>query len=436
VSVLAYPAYKDSGVDWLGKIPRGWQVQRGKWLLRSIEQGWSPQCDGFPVASADEWGVLKVGCVNGGRFDPAENKSLPADLSPIPSLGIAAGDVLVSRANTRELVGSAAYVSDDHPTLMLCDKLFRLRFDEGLCLPKLFAIYLGSDAARGRIELEASGASQSMVNIGQGTILNLPMPVPPRSEQPGIVAFLERETGKIDALVAEQERLMALLKEKRHVVISQAVTKGLDPDARTKVSGVEWLGNVPATWDVKRLKFLCDVQTGSRDTENAVEDGAYPFFVRSQTVERIDSMAFDCEAILTAGDGAGVGKVFHYHQGPFDFHQRVYMMSNFKGVSGPYLFHFLRENFYKVALEGGAKSTVDSLRRPVFMNFAVCVPPLEEQESITAWLEHESAKLDTLTAEAQHAIDILRERRGALISAAVTGKIDVRGWAGAGAQAA
>jgi type I restriction enzyme S subunit len=177
---------------------------------------------------------------------------------------------------------------------------------------------------------------------------------------------------------------------------------------------------------VRRLKFICDVQTGDKDTENAVEEGQYPFFVRSQTVERIHSMSFDCEAVLTAGDGVGVGKVFHYYNGPFDFHQRVYMMNNFREVSGPFLFHFLRENFFKVALEGGAKSTVDSLRRPTFMNFPVCVPPKMEQEAIVKTVEQDAIKFDALTAEAQRAIDLLQERRTALISAAVTGQIDVR----------
>ena len=187
-----------------------------------------------------------------------------------------------------------------------------------------------------------------------------------------------------------------------------------------KDSGVEWLGTVPEHWAVKRLKFLCDIQTGDKDTENAVEDGTYPFFVRSQTVERINSFAFDCEAVLTAGDGVGVGKVFHYHHGPFDFHQRVYMLNKFRQVAGRYLFHFLRENFYKVALEGGAKSTVDSLRRPLFTNFPVAVPPADEQQAIVELVEREAAKIDELVAEQRRLMELLKEKRQAVISHAVT----------------
>ena len=187
-----------------------------------------------------------------------------------------------------------------------------------------------------------------------------------------------------------------------------------------KESGSDWLGEVPEHWEIRRLKFLCSIQTGDKDTVDSIEDGCYPFFVRSQTVERINSVTFDCEAVLTAGDGVGVGKVFHYHNGPFDFHQRVYMMNHFKKVSGKFLFHFLKENFYKVALEGGAKSTVDSLRRPLFTNFLVSVPPAEEQRMIVEIVERESSKIDELVAEQQRLIELLKEKRQAVISHAVT----------------
>ena len=193
-------------------------------------------------------------------------------------------------------------------------------------------------------------------------------------------------------------------------------------------SGVEWLGEVPEHWEVKKLGYLCHVQTGARDTEHAVEDGKFPFFVRSQTIERINSKSFDCEAVLTAGDGAGVGKVFHHYEGPFDFHQRVYMMNNFSGISGRFFFHYFRELFYRVALEGGAKSTVDSLRRPMVTNFPICLPPKKEQEAIIRSVEKSSIIFDDLTVKAEVAIGLMQERRTALISAAVTGKIDVSDW--------
>ena len=187
-----------------------------------------------------------------------------------------------------------------------------------------------------------------------------------------------------------------------------------------KASGVEWLGEIPKSWAVKKLKYICSVGTGTKDTVNAVEDGVYPFFVRSQTVERINSLGADCEAVLTAGDGVGVGKVFHYYNGKFDYHQRVYMLNNFRQALGRFVYYYLSNNFYKVALEGSAKSTVDSLRMPQFLNFEFSLPELEVQQGIVLFLDHETAKIDTLIEKQQQLIQLLKEKRQAVISHAVT----------------
>jgi type I restriction enzyme S subunit len=187
-----------------------------------------------------------------------------------------------------------------------------------------------------------------------------------------------------------------------------------------KDSGVEWLGQIPEHWNVKKLKYICKVQTGDKDTVMAVDEGKYPFFVRSQTVERINTVGADCEAVLTAGDGVGVGKVYHYYNGKFDYHQRVYMLHNFSGVFGRFVFYYLSNNFYKVALEGNAKSTVDSLRLPQFLNFEFSLPVLEDQKKIVNFLDHETTKIDTLIEKQQQLITLLKEKRQAVISHAVT----------------
>lgn len=189
-------------------------------------------------------------------------------------------------------------------------------------------------------------------------------------------------------------------------------------------SGIEWLGEIPNSWQVKKLKYLCKVTTGNKDTVNAVEDGKYPFFVRSQTVERINSIGADCEAVLTAGDGVGVGKVYHYYKGKFDFHQRVYMLYDFGDVIGRFVYYYLSSNFYKVALEGNAKSTVDSLRLPQFLNFAFSLPTIKEQDWIVDFLDHETTKIDHLIEKQQRLIELLKEKRQAVISHAVTKGLD------------
>jgi len=219
---------KDSGVIWLGEVPAHWAVQRVKHLVTLFEQGWSPQCENFPVETPNEWGVLKVGCVNGGKFKAEENKALPSDIEPVPSLSIALGDLLISRANTRELVGSAAIAKQDYPNLMLCDKLFRLRFDESACSSFFVACHLGTVAVRGQIELAATGASSSMVNIGQSTILELEIALPPMAEQESIVRYINQQAVRFDELAAEAQTAITLLQERRTALISAAVTGQID----------------------------------------------------------------------------------------------------------------------------------------------------------------------------------------------------------------
>jgi type I restriction enzyme, S subunit len=185
---------------------------------------------------------------------------------------------------------------------------------------------------------------------------------------------------------------------------------------------------VPRHWDVMSTSRVSDLTTGGRDTQDARDDGAYPFFVRSQTVERIDTYSFDGEAVLTSGDGAGVGKIYHHFIGKLELHQRVYLFFNFRRVLGRFFFFFLREHLAIVVLAGNAKSTVDSLRRPMLRSFPLPLPPLAEQRQIVEYVDSAIAKLDSVIQKAEEMIPALEERRAALISAAVTGKIDVRNW--------
>lgn len=202
-------------------------MKRIKYVIRKLEQGWSPQCENYP-AEDGEWAVLKVGCVNGGIFSADENKALPAELSAIPSLSIRAGDVLISRANTRELVGSTAVAKTDFPHHLLCDKLYRLSLESELCTPEYMAMFLGTPHARGEIELAATGATSSMVNIG--TVdgdRNLYAASDYWRTTRGC-SFIGDETTRLDELTAEANRAISLLQERRTALISAAVTGKID----------------------------------------------------------------------------------------------------------------------------------------------------------------------------------------------------------------
>ena len=218
---------RDSGVEWLGEVPAHWEMAKVKHTITTFEQGWSPQCENVPASAESEWAVLKVGCVNNGEFDPRENKRLPDALDPVPELAVKAGDVLVSRANTRDLVGSAVAVPADHPNLMISDKLFRLKAAPSMS-PEYLAAYLGVSQVRPIIQIEATGASSSMLNIGQGAIRELPVPVPPKHEQDMIVDSIRRRTTEIRQLIEETASARELLKERRSALISAAVTGKID----------------------------------------------------------------------------------------------------------------------------------------------------------------------------------------------------------------
>jgi type I restriction enzyme S subunit len=424
MSFPRYPKYKDSGVEWLGEVPEHWALPRIKTISR-ISGGGTPSREVPEYWNGDiPWVSPKD--MKAERISTAEESITDLGLSQsTSSLHQPDRVLMVIRSGILQRVIPVA-INEAMVAINQDMKVFT--FDSEACLPRFFLRWV--QGLNDRLLLEWAHQGATVESINQSLMLNTVIPLPPLSEQTAIAAFLDHETAKIDSLIAEQHRLIELLQEKRQAVISHAVTKGLDPDVPMKNSGIAWLGKVPEHWQVVRLRYLCNIQTGSRDTENAVEEGKYPFFVRSETIERIDTCAADCEAVLTAGDGVGVGKVFHHYEGPFDFHQRVYMMNAFRRVTGRFLYHYLRTNFYKVALEGTAKSTVDSLRRPMFTGFPVAVPPVPEQHSIVEIIEARAAQFDGLVAQSTHAITLLQERRSALISAAVTGQIDIRGLAG------
>lgn len=218
---------KDSRYDWLGKIPAHWKLVRLRFSIRSIEQGWSPQCDGRQ-AEEDEWGVLKVGCVNGERFDPTENKALPQSLEPIPKYEVRKGDILMSRANTRELLGSATIVGNVRSKLMLCDKLYRILPSEAVWNPHYMVEFFASSPCRFQFEREADGTSGSMKNIGQDTIKNVIAPIPPIAEQQKIVTFLRDKKVQISSLRTNVVAAIASLRDYRSAIITAAVTGQVD----------------------------------------------------------------------------------------------------------------------------------------------------------------------------------------------------------------
>jgi type I restriction enzyme S subunit len=218
---------KDSGIEWLGRIPDHWVVSELRHHLSKIEQGWSPQCESRP-AEVDEWGVMKAGCVNRWRFREEENKALPPGLEPRVEYEIRPRDLLMSRANTRELLGSAALVRTVRKRLLLCDKLYRLRYLDDRVSGEYLELLLSSSVARFQMEREATGTSGSMQNIGQDTVKRLAFPWPSFEEQVALADQVQERVSRIVRLEGEVGRSIATLHEYRQALITEAVTGKLD----------------------------------------------------------------------------------------------------------------------------------------------------------------------------------------------------------------
>jgi type I restriction enzyme S subunit len=218
---------KDSGVEWLGKIPEHWRLSRLRLLLRSIEQGWSPSAEDRE-AGEDEWGVIKLSAIHRGSFNDHEHKTLPSELAPLPALEIKPGDVLLTRANTPELVGDACIVQRTRQRLMLCDLVYRLKLRDSIIDRRFLVLWLLSQIGHSQIKADARGSSLSMVKISQAHIKSWNVVVPPVPEQRAIVRFVDAEQEKIAELMKSVGEANNSLKELRTALISAAVTGKID----------------------------------------------------------------------------------------------------------------------------------------------------------------------------------------------------------------
>ncbi len=274
------------------------------------------------------------------------------------------------------------------------------------------------------------------------------VPEPPVNEQAVIATFLDHETAKIDALVAEQEKLIALLKEKRQAVISHAVTKGLDPDAPMKDSGIEWLQEVPAHWECAPMKYLVHLQSGGTPSKERLDywDGEIPWasakdmkadclfdtedHITEYAIENGAAVLVPCGAVVVVVRGMILARTFPVALTTRDMaiNQDLKAVICRKRLRPEFLAWYLRgtsdESLCRLDEAGhGTKA----LRMDAWTSLEFALPPLDEQAAIAEFIADATKRFDSLTAEADVAMTLLKERRSALISAAVTGKIDVRG---------
>ena len=408
-----YPEYRDSGVEWLGEIPVHWETTLVKRIFHVIN-GSTPR-----TSEPDYWNGRvawvtpeDLGRATDGVVDESERTITTAGLRSCGATLVPRGSLILS---TRAPIGHIAIASVELCTNQGCRSLvLRKRSPQRFGFYKLTAL---------RHRMQALGTGSTFTELSKTNLQELTIGDPPLWEQRAIADFLDRETARNDALVAKQQGLIKLLQEKRTALVSHAVSKGLDPDVAMKDSGVEWLGEIPAHWGVQRVKTLSAMQSGESITAATIETtGRYPVFGGNGLRGYTSNFTHEGEHILIGRQGALCGNV-HIARGHFWASEHAVVVSPIRPNAVEWcgaLLETMNLNQYSVAAAQPGLA-VDRLR-----DLLVPVPPVAEQHAIADFLDRETAKIDAMIAKVNEAINHLNEYRTALISAAVTGQIDVR----------
>ena len=440
MSFPRYPKYKDSGVEWLGKVPEHWEVRRLKHI-----------CHVFP-SNVDKKSVEGETAVLLCNYtDVYYNDMIVAGMDFMPATAtedqiakftLRAGDTIITKdSETADDIAVAAHVPHDLPGVVCGYHLSMVRPREGIhgvFVKRLF----DSAYAKSCFAVRANGLTR--VGLSQYELDNVDMPVPPPTEQAAVATFLDCETAKIDALIAEQQRLIELLQEKRQAVISHAVTKGLNPNVPMKDSEIEWLGEVPEHWQVRRLGVLFrEVNEQGKDElpilSVSIHDGVSDKEMAEEELDRKVTRSDDRTKYKRVTAGDLVYNMMRAWQGGFGTVEVEGMVSPAYVVARPrseimtlYVEHVLRTPAAIEQMRRHSRGITDFRLRlywDEFKNISVPVPPTGEVRAICAAIDGMAKQAEALEAEAHSAIALLQERRSALISAAVTGQIDVRGLA-------
>ena len=444
MSFQHYPAYRESGLAWIGPVPSHWTVSRLKHVLAEMGSGGTPDTDDPTMwAEPDDEGTAWVAIGDMSSVDLVLSTA-----KRITARALASKRLQVWPKGTLLF---SMYASLGHVAVLGVDAAINqalLALSPNKCTQAFLRHWLSY--LQPRLVEQASRNTQD--NLNAEKVRGLPVAFPGADEQLRIAAFLDRETAKIDALVEEQRRLIELLKEKRQAVISQAVTKGLDPNVPVKDSGVEWLGEVPAHWGVFALKREVEfVTSGARGwADNYSDDGKLFLRIGNLTRDTIRLDLSDVQRVI-APVSAETERT-RVHPGDLLFSITAYLGSVAvvpDGLEPAYVSQHvalvrLKRNrlvpewaayvaashvgrtFLETQGYGGTKI---QLSLSDVANMLMLLPKVEEQRAIVEHIERETLKLDCLIDGAASAMRLLQERRSALISAAVTGKIDVRSLA-------
>lgn len=439
-----YAEYKDSGVEWLGEIPNDWINTKVKYeAYVKARVGWHGlKSDDF----TDEGPYLVTGSdFKGTNIDWSQcyHCDLPR-YEQDPYIQLKDGDLLITKDGT---IGKVALVSNlkDDEKATLNSGIFVVRPLRNNFSTKFYFWLLQSKVFKEFVDFNKTGST--IVHLYQDTFVNFEYASPVLEDQIKISNFLDHETTKIDHLIEKQQQLIELLKEKRQAVISHAVTKGLDPNVPMKDSGVEWLGEVPEHWEVSKFGYISQVVRGGSPRpagDPALFNGDYSPWVTVAEITKDDELyltstetfltkkgseqcrVFKAGTLLLSNSGAtlGVPKILcidaNANDGVVGFEQLQI------DIEFAYFYLSILTNDLRERVKQG--SGQPNLNTDIVKNISIAIPPLSEIQSIVTEIKGQIEKFVSLIQKAEQQISLMQERRTALISAAVTGKIDVRHW--------
>lgn len=429
-----YPKYKDSGVEWLGQVPEQWDVIKSRRLFsQQREEAWA---NDEQLSATQKYGVVPQ-----MLYMEIEDQKLALALSGLNNFKhVEKGDFVISLRSFQGGIELSKYSGCVSPA-------YTVLRPSNSTVEQYWAYLLKSHGYIKALQTMTDGIRDGK-NISYQQFGQIGVPLPQPQEQAAIAAFLDRETAKIDALVAEQQRLLELLKEKRQAVISHAVTRGINPAAALKDSGIEWLGEVPEHWSVIPLKYLVTESVagpyGASLTKAMYSDSGYRVYGQQQAItndftlgdyyiteEKYEEMrrytVFPNDILISVMGTIGKVAIVPDDAEPGIINPRLVRYRCGDKIVPQFMQTLLLTAQYQelLRLESNG-STMNGLNMRIIGDIPVVVPPMAEQLAILSHLHPTIIKFDTLTSEAQQAIDLFQERRTALISAAVTGQIDVR----------
>jgi len=432
-----YSTYVSSAAPWLGDTPSSWRTLRGKFVFHEIQER-SELGDETLLSVSEYYGVKP----RGETIEEGEFLSRAESLIGYKKCGVDDLAVNIMLAWKKGL-GVSRFSGIVSPSYAV------FRFGH-VAAPEYMHYLLRTDLYADHFRSRSTGIMDSRLRLYPDSFRDIEILLPSLGEQTQIARFLDYETAKIDRLIDKQQQLIALLKEKRQAVISHAVTKGLNPNAPMKDSGVEWLGQVPAHWDVRTIAKCMDKITNGYvgPTRDILVPVGVPY-VQATHIKR-GKVNFDdgyfvqtrwsqqhSKSILRSGDvlvvqtGAGTGDIglVSQQEAGFNCHALIILSARAAEMTGSFLSLVLRSEYGQAVLFSIRTGGMHPHLNCGEVKFVrVPVPSIAEQSDISTHIERQANAFDTLEARALDAVDLLQERRTALISAAVTGKIDVRGW--------